>query len=303
MNDIIESKNDSKHSQEKIVSAPWSGWFSLACGIVLTLLAGWWGVSAFNAGGLILGGLSLCALVAACLFYGGLIIIPPQHAVVMTFFGNYVGTVKRNGFFFVCPFYGKQTVGLQFTSLETAKLKVNDKKGNPIEIAAIVLYRVSDTAKAVFDVSDCVKFAALQSESATRHLAQSFAYDHADSEDEVTLLRNADEVNKKLEEEVTQRFLLAGLVVEESRLSHLAYAPEIAQAMLKRQQASAILAARETIVTGAVSIVEKAIGALTEKKTVELSSQEKGRLASNLLVVICGDAGVQPVVSVGGHAQ
>lgn len=240
----------------------------------------------------------LCELLGVLLLVGHFT-LQPNQARVLILFGAYHGTVKKSGFHWANPFYSKRTkVSLRAHNFSTEKVKVNDKRGNPIEIAAVVVWRVQDTAQATFDVEDYQEYVDVQSESAVRHLASSYAYDQGE-EDEITLRSNADEVSGSLKEELQLRLAKAGVVVEEARITHLAYAPEIAQAMLRRQQAEAIIAARRKIVHGAVSMVEMALTDLAERKVVALDDERRASMVSNLLVVLCGESEVTPVVNTG----
>lgn len=230
----------------------------------------------------------------------GLVVVQPNTSVVLTFFGKYVGTVKENGLIFVNPFYTKQKVSLRLQSLESTKLKVNDKLGNPIEIAAVILFQIEDTYKVCFDVVDFSSYMTNQSEAALRHLASTCPYDSIEDEKaSVTLRDGGEKVIEMLESELNERMLKAGIIIKEARISHLAYAPEIAHAMLQRQQATAIVAARSKIVEGAVGMVEMALDLLSEKQMVELDEERKAVMVSNLLVVLCGDRSVSPVVNTG----
>jgi regulator of protease activity HflC (stomatin/prohibitin superfamily) len=211
---------------------------------------------------------------------------------------NTKGTVRDEGFFWTNPFYTKRLISLRLRNLEGEKLKVNDKQGNPIEIAAVVVWQVRDTAQACFDVDNYEQYVKIQSESAVRHLANSYAYDHGE-EHEITLRSGVDEVSAALGEEVQRRLAKAGVAVEEARLTHLAYAPEIAGAMLRRQQAEAIIAARQKIVHGAVSMVQMALTDLAEKQVIEFDDERKAAMVSNLLVVLCGEHDAQPVINTG----
>jgi regulator of protease activity HflC (stomatin/prohibitin superfamily) len=233
------------------------------------------------------------------LFLIGHFTLQPNQSRVQILFGAYHGTVKKSGFHWANPFYSKRTkVSLRAHNFSTEKLKVNDKRGNPIEIGAVVVWRVNNTAQATFDVEDYQEYVDVQSESAVRHLAGSYAYDQAE-DDEITLRSSADEVAGALKEELQQRLAKAGVIVEEARITHLAYAPEIAQAMLRRQQAEAIIAARQKIVHGAVSMVEMALNDLAAKKVVNLDDERRAAMVSNLLVVLCGESEVTPVVNTG----
>ncbi len=230
----------------------------------------------------------------------GLIIVNPNESKVLTLFGQYVGTVKSDGFFWVNPFTTKSKLSLRARNLNGQQLKVNDKMGNPIEIAAVIVWQVNETAKATFAVENYLQYVNIQSEAAVRHLANSFAYDHMEDESaEITLKDGAEKVSILLEHELNERLSRAGIDVIEARISHLAYAQEIASAMLQRQQATAVIAARRLIVEGAVGMVEMALEKLSQKGIVELDEERKAAMVSNLLVVLCGDRHVQPVVNTG----
>lgn len=230
----------------------------------------------------------------------GIIIVHPNHSRILNFFGNYVGTIKANGLFFVNPLYSATKMSLRSENLQGQTLKVNDRLGNPIEIAAVIVWKIGDTYKAAYDVERVFDYVRAQSEAAVRHLAVSFAYD--DFEDdlaEITLRNGGDEVNHILEKELTERLERAGIVVEEARISHLAYAAEIAGAMLQRQQAAAIVAARAKIVDGAVGMVDMALKKLSAENIVELDDERKAAMVSNLMVVLCGEKAAQPIVNTG----
>jgi regulator of protease activity HflC (stomatin/prohibitin superfamily) len=238
---------------------------------------------------------------AAGLFISvGVIVISPNHSTVLTFFGKYVGTVKENGLQFVNPLFKKQKISLRSENLESSKLKVNDKMGNPIEIAAVIVWQVSNTYKAAFEVEDYDVYVKIQSEAAVRHLANSCPYDHMEDENATITLRDGGEkINEMLELELNERLAPAGINVKEARISHLAYAQEIAGAMLQRQQATAIVAARSKIVEGAVGMVEMALELLSKKGIVTLDEDKKAAMVSNLMVVLCGEKGAQPVLNTG----
>jgi regulator of protease activity HflC (stomatin/prohibitin superfamily) len=241
----------------------------------------------------------LAALVAA-----GLIVVSPNQAAVLILLGRYTGTVDRPGFHWVNPltFPSRTQLSLRVRNFQTDILKVNDAGGSPIEIAAVVVWRVTDTARAVFDVDDFERFVTVQSEAAVRHLASQYPYD--DFEDGLPSLRgNADDVSGSLHEELQARLQVAGLEILEARLTHLAYAPEIAEAMLRRQQASAIVAARRTIVSGAVGLVDMALRQMGEQGVVELDEERKAAMVSNLMVVLVGDHGAAPVLNAGSLYQ
>ncbi len=228
----------------------------------------------------------------------GFFMVQPNQGKVMTFFGSYVGTVKANGLRWTIPFFVRKTISLRIRNFESNQMKVNDNHGNPIEIATVVVWSVEDTAEAVFEVDDYVSFVNIQSESALRNMAISYPYDQHDG-DEIALRSHPQEVSEALKIEIQERLEKAGVKVHEARISHLAYAPEIANAMLQRQQASAIIAARSKIVDGAVGMVEMALSQLSEKGIVELDEERKAAMVSNLLVVLCGDQNTQPVVNAG----
>ena len=250
-----------------------------------------------NTAGVLFGILFL--LVGAFLIKG-LMVIEPNYSIVLTFFGKYVGTVKKNGLQFVNPLYTKLKVSLRSQSIESTKLKVNDKLGNPIEIAAVILYEINDTYKAVFDVSNFNDYIRNQSEAAVRHLATSYPYDNIEDEHaQITLRGGGDKVMEMLIQELNDRINKAGIIVTDARISHLAYAAEIAGAMLQRQQATAIVAARTKIVEGAVGMVEMALAMLSEKDIVVLDDEKKAAMVSNLMVVLCGEKAASPVLNTG----
>ncbi len=224
--------------------------------------------------------------------------LQPNEGCVLSFFGPYVGTVRESGFFWVNPFMTKRKISLRSRNFEGTKLKVNDKGGNPIEIAAVVVWRVENTAQACFDVDDYDNYVRIQSETALRHLANSYAYDHGE-EHEITLRSGMDEVSAALRAELQDRLKLAGVTVDAAQLTHLAYASEIASVMLRRQQAEAIIAARQKIVHGAVSMVEMALRELNEKQVVDFDPAHKAALVSNLLVVLCSETQTHPVINTG----
>ncbi|MEO5560482.1 MAG: SPFH domain-containing protein [Dokdonella sp.] len=224
--------------------------------------------------------------------------VQPNQGQVLQLFGHYSGTVRDEGLRWTNPFYAKRPISLRVRNFESSKLKVNDSDGNPIEIAAVVVWQVVDTAEAVFCVDDYENYVQIQSESALRQMAQSYPYDSHDTK-EPSLRSHGDVVNSHLRDEIQQRLGKAGVKVVESRISHLAYAQEIAQAMLQRQQAGAIIAARTRIVEGAVSMVEMALTELGKRGVVDLDNERKAAMVSNLLVVLCGERGTQPVVNTG----
>jgi regulator of protease activity HflC (stomatin/prohibitin superfamily) len=235
-------------------------------------------------------------IVAAIIIFGGFIILQPNEAAVLLLFGAYRGTIRDSGFYWANPFLSKRKISLRLRNLEGQKLKVNDKQGNPIEIATVIVWRVQDTAQASFDVDNYAQYVSIQSETAVRHLANSYAYDHGE-ENELTLRSGVDEVSATLKNELSDRLAKAGVAVEEARLTHLAYAPEIAGVMLRRQQADAIIAARQKIVHGAVSMVQMALRDLSEQQVIEFEPDRKAAMVSNLLLILCGERETQPVIS------
>lgn len=294
----------------EIVVRPVSGWAMLVLNILLYPM----GVAGFimaaislenrtipQGGGILF--LFACVFLLVCngFISGGFIVLQPNVAAVLTLFGKYSGTAKENGFFWVNPFKVKRKVSLRSHNLNGDRLKVNDKAGNPIEIAAVIVWKVQDTFAACFEVESYLDYVKVQSESAIRHLASSYPYDSWEEGDEhaVSLRGNIDQVCKALEEELTERLKKAGIKVEEARLSHLAYAPEIAEAMLRRQQASAIIAARQKIVDGAVGMVQMALARLSSEGIVKLDEERKAQMVSNLLVVLCGEKEAHPVINAG----
>jgi regulator of protease activity HflC (stomatin/prohibitin superfamily) len=245
---------------------------------------------------LILPSILAAILVFICWF--GFFMVHPNKGRVLQLFGAYRGTEKTPGLRWASPFYTKKTVSLRIRNFESDKLKVNDNRGNPIEIAAVVVWHVVDTAEAVFEVDDYESFVSIQSEAALRNMATSYPYDQNET-NEVSLRSHANQVSEKLKEEIQERLDRAGVQVIESRISHLAYAPEIASAMLQRQQAGAIVAAREKIVEGAVGMVQMALNRLRENEIIELDEERKAAMISNLLVVLCGSQNAHPVINTG----
>ena len=230
----------------------------------------------------------------------GLIVVSPNSSKVLLLFGDYKGSVKQNGLFWINPLYTRTSLSLRARNFESEKIKVNDKMGNPIMISVILVWKVKDTFKATFEVDNYENFIRIQTDSAVRKLAGSFPYDHFEDEKAtVTLSTNFDDVNNALEHEVTQRLEIAGIEVVESRIGYLAYAPEIAHSMLRRQQASAVVAARHKIVEGAVGMVESALKLLADKEIIEFDEDRKAAMVSNLMVVLCGDSETKPVINTG----
>jgi regulator of protease activity HflC (stomatin/prohibitin superfamily) len=294
-------------SQEKQISVP-NGWVMLILNIAVL----------FSGIGLIVGfivsvatlpnkqdlpnfyflGCGMFVIFVAAFLFNGHFTLQPNEARVLMLFGAYRGTVRQSGFHWTNPLNTKQRISLRARNLNGEILKVNDKRGNPIEIAAVVVWRVQDTAQASFDVQDYVAYMKIQSESAVRHLANRYCYDHG-NEDEPTLRSSVDEVSGTLQEELRERVGKAGVAIDEARLTHLAYAPEIAGVMLRRQQAEAIIDARQKIVHGAVTMVQMALKDLAENNVVQLDEERKASMVSNLLVVLCGEREAQPVVNAG----
>jgi regulator of protease activity HflC (stomatin/prohibitin superfamily) len=237
-------------------------------------------------------------ILGACFLLLGVFVVNPNEGRVLQLFGDYVGTAKTAGLRWANPFYTKKRISLRVRNFESTKLKVNDLEGNPIEIAAVVVWRVVDTAEAVFEVDDYQNFVKVQTEAAVRNLATSYKYD-AHEEDQMSLRGNTAAVADHMKKEIQDRLSKAGVEVLEARISHLAYAPEIAQAMLQRQQAGAIIAARQRIVEGAVGMVQMALDMLSQRDILELDNERKAAMVSNLLVVLCGERSTQPVINTG----
>ncbi len=286
---------------EKIVK-PVSGFLALLLAL-LSLGFGIYALTKIPEGNLwILLGIIL--LIFSIFMFKGILIINPNHSRVLVFFGKYVGSVKDNGLLWVNPLYSTFRISLRSQNLEGSPLKVNDKMGNPIEIAAVIVWQVRDTYKAAFEVADYQQYVKIQSEAAVRHLATSCPYDHLEDEHaDITLRDGGEKVNEMLEEELNERLAPAGIIIKEARISHLAYAQEIAGAMLQRQQATAIVAARFKIVEGAVGMVELALQQLSKKDIVTLDEEKKAAMVSNLMVVLCGERGAQPVLNTGSLYQ
>ena len=264
----------------------------LAAACIFGFFRGAMSASPLLAVAMILGGF------AAILLLKGLFIVNPNEGRVLQLFGTYVGTVREPGLRWTNPFYSKDTVSLRVRNFETAQLKVNDHSGSPIEIGAVVVWNVEDSAKSVFEVQDADGFVRIQSEAALRNLASRFPYEpHAAGE--ISLRSHPEEIADKLRAEIQERVSKAGVHVEEARISHLAYAPEIAQAMLRRQQAIAVIAARQKIVEGAVSMVDMALKGLAQQGIVNLDEKQKAEMVGNLLVVLCADRDTHPMVNVG----
>ena len=238
-------------------------------------------------------------LFLSLLLLPGFFFVNPNSSRVLVLFGDYKGTVKKNGFYWVNPFYSKRSISLRARNFDSEKIKVNDKVGNPIQIGVILVWQVEDTFKAAFEVDNYENFVRIQSDAAVRRLAGMYSYDNFDEESEVTLRSGHEEVNSALEQNLRNRLDIAGIRVVEARIGYLAYAPEIAGAMLRRQQATAVVAARYKIVEGAVSMVQMALDHLSREKIVELDEERKAAMVSNLMVVLCGDKDATPVVNAG----
>ena len=242
------------------------------------------------------------AILAAIFIAPGFIMVQPNNSRVLLLFGKYVGTVKKNGFYWVNPFYTKKKISLRASNFDSERLKVNDKLGNPVMISTILVWRVQNTYKAAFDVDNFENFVRVQTDAAVRKLASMYPYDNFADEghkEEITLRSSVNEVSEALEKEIDERLSIAGIEVLEARIGYLAYAQEIANAMLKRQQATAIVAARHKIVEGAVSMVEMALEELGKKQIVELDEERKAAIVSNLMVILCGDKDASPVLNTG----
>jgi regulator of protease activity HflC (stomatin/prohibitin superfamily) len=237
--------------------------------------------------------------VAVFICWWGFYLVQPNQGKVAQLFGRYVGTDRNNGLRWANPFYSLQSVSLRVRNFESSRLKVNDANGNPIEIAAVIVWRVVDTAEAIFEVDSYENYVVIQSEAALRNLATSYPYEHNLDDDRLSLRSDSNAIALKLQKEVQDRLQKAGVDVLEARLSHLAYAPEIAQAMLQRQQANAVLGARRIIVQGAVGMVSDALQQLSDQGVVELDTERRAAMVSNLLVVLCGDQRAQPVINAG----
>jgi len=282
-----------------------NGFAALVIGLALLIAGGftiWQAVHPYFTLALLL--LALLLLLVGVFTLAGLFTLQPNEAAIVQLFGAYRGSARVPGLRYTNPFYSRRKISVRARNLNGDRLKVNDKAGNPIEIAAVVVWHVDDTAKAAFDVDDYENFVKVQSEAAVRHLASSFAYDAAEAAPEgpaaePTLLESADVVARALVGELQARLDRAGVLVDEARLSHLAYAPEIAQVMLRRQQAEAIIAARAKIVHGAVSMVQMALNELSAKRVVELDDERRAAMVSNLMTVLCAESEVQPVINTG----
>jgi hypothetical protein len=285
-------------TREKEVK-PLSGWLMLPVLIGAGIALGFWFkeivVTGATPGFIITWSLAVCVWT---ILLAGFFTLQPNVAAVLILFGKYSGSVKVDGFHWANPFFKKEKVSLRLRNLNAEKIKVNDARGNPIEIASVIVWRVTDTAEAVFDVDEFTHYVTVQSESAVRHLASEYPYDTTE-DGQLSLRGSMDEVSESLTKQLQERVGKAGVKIDEARLSHLAYAPEIASAMLQRQQAEAIVAARTRIVDGAVGMVEMALERLDKHATVRMDDEKRAAMVSNLLVVLCGDRSAQPVVNTG----
>lgn len=276
-----------------------NGYLGLLIAIIGAVAGCWLVVRGYQAGrmGVIVTGGIILAIVI--IFSTSLTIIQPNEAKVLTFFGNYIGTIRDAGLFMTVPFTDKQRVSLRVCNFNSQILKVNDSKGNPVEIAAVIVYKVVDTAKALFSVDDYEQFVQIQSESAVRHVASEYPYDTFEDDSALTLRSNPTEVSNRLTAELQDRLNVAGVKIIETRLTHLAYATEIASAMLQKQQSAAILSARKIIVEGAVSITEDAIDRLAKEAKLNLNDEQRLQIINNIMVAIISERGTQPVINTG----
>jgi hypothetical protein len=288
-------------TREEHVRSALNGYAMLALDLGVLALAIWLLIRGAQSGAGALIGAAIVLIITALLGLAGLFIVNPNEARVLVLFGKYKGTVKANGFHWANPFMVKRKISLRARNLNGQNIKVNDKAGNPIQIAAVLVWQVEDTYKACFDVEHFDSYVVIQSEAAIRHLAGIYPYDTFEdgAEEKMTLRAGTEHVSEELERELGERFSRAGIRVIEARISHLAYAPEIAEAMLRRQQATAVVAARFQIVHGAVSMVEMALHQLAEKNVVTLDDERKAAMVSNLLVVLCSEHSAAPVVNAG----
>lgn len=276
-----------------------NGYLGLLGAIIIGLISLWLMFVGFTRNFPVLLTIGIILFLIVILFSTSLTIIQPNEAKVLTFFGNYIGTIRDAGLFMTVPFTNKETVSLRVCNFNSQILKVNDSKGNPVEIAAVIVYKVVDTAKALFSVDDYEQFVQIQSESAIRHVASEYPYDSFEDQDAITLRGNPTEVSERLTAELQERLNVAGVKIIETRLTHLAYATEIASAMLQKQQSSAILSARKIIVEGAVSITEEAIERLSKEANLDLTDEQRLQIINNIMVAIISERGTQPVINTG----
>ena len=276
-----------------------NGYLGLLGAIIIGLISLWLIFVGFTRNFPVILTIGIILFLIVILFSTSLTIIQPNEAKVLTFFGNYIGTIRDAGLFMTVPFTNKETVSLRVWNFNSQILKVNDSKGNPVEIAAVIVYKVVDTAKALFSVDDYEQFVQIQSESAVRHVASEYPYDSFEDQDAITLRGNPTEVSERLTAELQERLNVAGVKIIETRLTHLAYATEIASAMLQKQQSSAILSARKIIVEGAVSITEEAIERLSKEANLDLTDEQRLQIINNIMVAIISERGTQPVINTG----
>lgn len=276
-----------------------NGYLGLLGAIIIGLISLWLMFVGFTRNFPVILTIGIILFLIVILFSTSLTIIQPNEAKVLTFFGNYIGTIRDAGLFMTVPFTNKETVSLRVCNFNSQILKVNDSKGNPVEIAAVIVYKVVDTAKALFLVDDYEQFVQIQSESAVRHVASEYPYDSFEDQDAITLRGNPTEVSERLTAELQERLNVAGVKIIETRLTHLAYATEIASAMLQKQQSSAILSARKIIVEGAVSITEEAIERLSKEANLDLTDEQRLQIINNIMVAIISERGTQPVINTG----
>lgn len=276
-----------------------NGYLGLLGAIIIGLISLWLMFVGFMRNFPVVLTIGIILFLIVILFSTSLTIIQPNEAKVLTFFGNYIGTIRDAGLFMTVPFTNKETVSLRVCNFNSQILKVNDSKGNPVEIAAVIVYKVVDTAKALFSVDDYEQFVQIQSESAVRHVASEYPYDSFEDQDAITLRGNPTEVSERLTAELQERLNVAGVKIIETRLTHLAYATEIASAMLQKQQSSAILSARKIIVEGAVSITEEAIERLSKEANLDLTDEQRLQIINNIIVAIISERGTQPVINTG----
>ncbi|MGV3201039.1 SPFH domain-containing protein [Limosilactobacillus reuteri] len=276
-----------------------NGYLGLLGAIIIGLISLWLMFVGFTRNFPVILTIGIILFLIVILFSTSLTIIQPNEAKVLTFFGNYIGTIRDAGLFMTVPFTNKETVSLRVCNFNSQILKVNDSKGNPVEIAAVIVYKVVDTAKALFSVDDYEQFVQIQSESAVRHVASEYPYDSFEDQNAITLRGNPTEVSERLTAELQERLNVAGVKIIETRLTHLAYATEIASAMLQKQQSSAILSARKIIVEGAVSITEEAIERLSKEANLDLTDEQRLQIINNIMVAIISERGTQPVINTG----
>ena len=276
-----------------------NGYLGLLGAIIIGLISLWLMFVGFTRNFPVILTIGIILFLIVILFSTSLTILQPNEAKVLTFFGDYIGTIRDAGLFMTVPFTNKETVSLRVCNFNSQILKVNDSKGNPVEIAAVIVYKVVDTAKELFSVDDYEQFVQIQSESAVRHVASEYPYDSFEDQDAITLRGNPTEVSERLTAELQERLNVAGVKIIETRLTHLAYATEIASAMLQKQQSSAILSARKIIVEGAVSITEEAIERLSKKANLDLTDEQRLQIINNIMVAIISERGTQPVINTG----